>query len=133
MEHGARLFYASSKHLKEFDIERFSRTWRTLIESDIGVIYAVFDGDNPVGAIGGIRYPDPNSGHMIAAEFFWFVSPEHRGTGMELYHLFERWAQESGCKYIQMVHLTDSMETRLPVIYKRLGYEAVETRYQKEL
>ena len=131
---GALMFYATSKFLKNFRLDRFIAIWTKMLETGTGVIFSLYDGPVGVGAIGGVVYPDLYSGHLVATEFFWFVVPEYRGkNGMELYWKFEHWALAQKCKEIRMVHLMDSMPDRLATVYKRLGYEAAETHYVKSL
>jgi len=126
-------FFASSRFLKGFRLEQFCRVWRDLLKSGVGVIFLLSDEDGIQGALGGVAYPDINSGVSVASEFFWFVSPPARGQGLELYRAFEEWARRVGCQQIRMVHLMDSMPERLSVVYKRLGFEAAEVVYVKEL
>jgi hypothetical protein len=132
----AEAFYASSRFLKKFDIEKFCALWAQFLQSGLGVIYIVLSENREqpiVGAIGGIKYPDTYSSELIATEFFWFVREESRGGGLTLYKLFEKWAREQKCSQIRMVHLLDSMPEKLERIYRRLGFEPAETHYVKEL
>jgi len=133
METAAREFYASSRFLHGFDMARFVALWTDLLEKDMGVIFAVENGQGIHGAIGGVVYPEPYSGEAVATEFFFFISPEHRGPGMDLYRAFEKWARQKKCKQIRMVHLMDLMPGRLAVLYRRLGFKAAEMHYVKEL
>ena len=133
METAAREFYALSRFLHGFDMARFVTLWTDLLEKDMGVIFAVENGAGIHGAIGGVVYPEPYSGDPVATEFFWFIKPEHRGSGLDLYRAFELWARKKGCKQIRMVHLMDLMPGRLAVLYRRLGFEAAEMHYVKEL
>ena len=130
----AKEFYASSKLLRTFDIEKFVTLWRTLIQSDQGVIFAAFDGHDIVGAIGGTKYPEAYCQDFIAQEFFWFVSRDARGTaGIRLYRAFEHWSREQGCAEIRMGHLTDLMPEKVAAFYRRIGFVPVETNYAKRL
>ncbi len=130
---GAQEFYASSKFLRTFDIDKFVTFWKNMIESGMGVIIAAWDEGEPIGAIGAMAFPDPYSGEIVVQEFFWFVRPNHRGAGLRLYYALEKWAIEKGARVIRMVHLMDSMPEKLSRVYGRLGFEMVETLYSKEL
>jgi GNAT superfamily N-acetyltransferase len=129
----AEQFYASSRFLQGFKLERFCATWSQLIESGVGGICLAEDGGDLVGALGGVAYPDPNSGDLVATEFFWFVDPHRRGCGLRLYREFEAWARRLGCSQIRMVHLVDSMPDQLERLYTRLGYEKAEVHFVKGL
>lgn len=129
----AEEFYASSQHLEGFRLDVFSATWSQLLGSGIGVIFLQEEGDDVLGALGGVAYPDPNSGALMATEFFWFVRGDRRGGGLRLYRAFEGWARDRGCRQIRMVHLLDSMPEQLQRLYTRLGYQAAEIHYTKGL
>jgi GNAT superfamily N-acetyltransferase len=133
MENCAREFYASSRFLKGFDIAKFCQLWSQLLARGTGVIFMLESDGEIQGSIGGVIYPDAYSESLIATEFFWFVRHSERGQGLKLYRAFETWAREKACDEIRMVHLHDSMPERLATLYRRLGYQAAETHYVKEL
>lgn len=130
---GAREFYAASKFLGSFDIQKFVDFWRPMIESEVGVIFIAEDDGEIAGAIAGLAYAEPYSGDLVVQEFFWFVRPGRRGPGLKLYEALEFWARQKGAKALRMVHLMDSMPDKLSRVYKRLGYKQVETLYSKDL
>lgn len=130
----AEEFYSRSRFLHGFDLSRFVAMWTGLLESGSGVIFALQDDSGEItGTIGGLAYPDPYSGELIATEFFWYAREGHRGAGLKLYREFERWAIAQGCSQLRMVHLLDSMPEKLERVYRHLGFEAVETHYTKDL
>jgi GNAT superfamily N-acetyltransferase len=104
-----------------------------LLESGTGVIFVDENGEEIQGTLGGVAYPEINSGELVATEFFWFVAPERRGGGLRLYRAFEEWARSKGCREIRMAYLIDSMPEKLAKLYRRLGFEPVEVQYVKEL
>lgn len=133
MEPAAHRFYAASQFLRSFDVARFVLLWTTLLNDGRGVIFLAWDGDRIVGAIGGVEHPEAYSQAQIAQEFFWFIEPEHRGGGMRLYYAFENWARERGCDEIRMGHLHDLMPDKVAAVYRRLGFQRIETNYSKSL
>ena len=133
METAAREFYASTGFQKCFDMGRFCAFWTNLFQEDIGVIFALDDGDEIPGALGGVVFPDPYSETLISTGFFWYVSKEARGRGIELYRAFEAWAVERGCSQIRMAHLFDLMPEKMARTYHRLGFVPMEVHYIKEL
>ena len=133
LEATARAFYASSRFLGDFEMERFIALWTRLLADETGVIFAFADGAEVVGALGGVVYPDAYSPRMIAVEFFWFVRPERRGKGLQLYYAFEEWAKRKGARQIRMTHLCDLMPENLRWLYGELGFTAIEINYAKEL
>ncbi len=129
----SREFYAASRFLGEFDIEKFRQIWATLLNGDMGVILVWDDGNGPVGVIGGFVHPELYGGAILAEEMFWFTSEKRRSVGVALYRAFEAWARSRGAESIQMVHLMDSMPEKVASFYVRLGFEPIETRYSKRL
>lgn len=129
----SREFYSSSRFLGEFDIEKFRQIWAQLINGDMGAIFVIEEGSNPVGALGGFIHPELYSGKVVAEEMFWFASQAKRGIGVKLYRHFEQWARDRGAETLQMVHLMDSMPKKLETFYSHMGFEPVEMRYSKRL
>ena len=129
----AAVFYAASRFLKDFDMARFVALWTDLLQRDVGVIYSQRVDGRLVGTIGGILYPETYSGKPVATEFFWFVLPEFRGAGLQLYHAFEDWARMRGAMEIRMIHLMDSMPQKLERVYTHLGFVPAEVHYVKPL
>lgn len=117
----AQEFYASSEHLQNFRLEVFQANWTNFLTCGMGAMFFLTDGHKLLGAIGGLKYPDPNNGELIALEAFWWVTKAARGHGLKLYFEFERWAREQGCQRLQMCHLVDSMPEKLQRFYERRG------------
>jgi GNAT superfamily N-acetyltransferase len=129
----AREFYASSRVLKTFDIDRFCETWTRFLYSEMGVIFLLVEGEEILGTIGGVAYMEPYSQEMIAQEFWWYVLKESRGAGVRLYRAFEEWATERGCSRLRMGHLVDSMPEKVAHFYERIGLQREEVVYSKSL
>lgn len=126
-------FYRASKFLKRFDLDKFVALWSALLGNETGVIFLLEDAGKITGTIGGMIYPEPYSGELIATEFFWYCLESHRGGGLRLLKAFEQWAREQGCAQIRMVHLMDSMPEKLDRVYKHYGYVEAERHFVKEL
>jgi len=133
METQAMKFYASSKFLKGFVLGRFCEFWTKMILDQSGIIFELVHGGEIKGALGAVSYPDVYSGDLIATEFFWWVDPQNRGRGIELYNRFEEWARTKQCKRIRMTHLCDLMPEGLKWLYGEMGFHAIEINYEKEL
>lgn len=133
MEECATAFYASSRHLKGFEIGKFVEFWTGLFEAGCGVIFTLEQEGKVVGALGGLKHRDIYSADEVATEMFWYVLERARGQGNALLRAFEEWSRVEGCKEIRMALLLDSMADRLDSVYRRLGYEPMETHYSKEI
>lgn len=131
----APLFFIEGLLPGEFKNEVFIKTWENLYSINIGKIHGAFNEEQLYGAIGGIIFPDPNTGDLIATEMFWYVMPEFRkGTvGLRLLNYFENWAIKEGAKRIIMVHLNSLQPDRLSMFYKKRGYSPIEIHYIKEV
>jgi len=126
-------FYASSKFLKGFNADHCEKMWINFITNNLGVIFLLMDKEEIIGFLAALKYPDINSGELIATEMAWFVKSDHRGKGLLLLKRFEEWAREEKCKGIIIVHLMDSMPEQLKRIYEKRGYKAIEINYTKEI
>lgn len=126
-------FYGEGSLPGRFNADVFANSWHSFIDSGSGVIFHLSLYGEIVGAIGGLIYPDPNDGDLVASEFFWYVEKGHRGHGLELLYKFEDWAKSSGAKRIIMVHLSSLMPEAIKKIYQRNGYSELETSYIKSL
>lgn len=129
----AEFFWQEGKLPGKFDPEVWLNTWNHFIDSGIGVVFGLEKDNRIVGALGAIKYPDPNDGVSMATELFWFVHPKHRGGGVQLLDKFEQWAAKVGCKRVVMVHLETSMPKALGRFYRFRGYHPIETHYLKEI
>jgi len=127
-----RSFEFESKFVK-FNYDRVNALWNDIISKDVGVFFVSKNEDKIIGAIGGIKYSDPNDGVLTAIEMFWYVHPEYRGSGIKLFRMFELWAETENCKRCIMVHLADLMPDKVKRIYESMGYELLESHYIKEL
>lgn len=127
-------FYAEGNLPGRFNPEVFQRTWTTLLSGKLGTIFLLKVQGQPVGAIGGVVYPDPNDGDLVASEFFWFVTKEQRGIGaVRLLDAFERWARGMGARRMIMIHLQRLNPDGLRSFYERRGFQHVESHYLKEI
>jgi len=129
-------FVEDSKHVP-VDPMVFFQTWTKFIQTGIGTVFIMESPqDRPGvfrGGLGAVRMPDPNTGELTATEIFWHVKPEHRGHGLYLFKHFEKWARETGCTKVTVVHMADSMPDKLRRLYHRYGYRELETHYTKEI
>ena len=125
-------FFVDSEFLKDFDRDIFVQSWRGFLNSGNGIIFVMEKDGVFTGAIGALKFPDPNNGRLIASELFWYVDREHRGHGLKLLDAFEAWADSCGCQQKIMVYLADLMPEQVKHIYERKGYKQMEIHYTKE-
>jgi GNAT superfamily N-acetyltransferase len=135
--------YLVARFMKQFetctqfvkvDVEYTTRVYRNFIKLGTGAVFILTDdSNNMIGGLGCIKGPDLHFPRTLAIETFWYVEPGSRGQGLRLVKAFEAWAHEHGCDGCAIVHLADSLENRLPKLYKKLGYKLVEQHFLKEL
>jgi|TARA_R110001606_G_scaffold174774_1_gene321376 GNAT superfamily N-acetyltransferase len=121
----------------EKDLNGFKKnwilSWKELIRSKKGKIFALEDERKITGALGFLIGPALEDGVLCCTEAFWYVDEKHRGAGLKLLNKFESYSKSIGCKRIGMVHLENSMPDKLKKLYTRKKYKHIESMYLKEL
>jgi ribosomal protein S18 acetylase RimI-like enzyme len=115
-----------SKHLRD-NPECAAVLITSLIEK--GSLLILEQGQEIIGMLGFVMFPHFMSGDLTAGEIFWWVEPEHRGQGLKLLREMERRARVEGAKYVQMV----APNEKVGRLYERLGFDRIETSYQRAL
>lgn len=103
---------------------------------DQGMLIYACDGENPVGAVGGLCSPlFVNREYLIAAELFWWVEPEYRNTGVGRKMLveFENAASFAGARSLSMMAVEGLEIDKAAALYERCGYTPVERTWSKSL
>lgn len=126
-------FYKEAKLPGAFVPGVWRSTWVNLLNSGAGFILGLKKDGAWVAAIGGVVFPDINDGDMILTECFWFAFPEARGHALRLVKDFEVEGRSRGAKRAVMVHLLSVNAEVLGKVYRRMGYQPVETHYFKDL
>lgn len=72
---------------------------------------------------------------MMCSELAWYVEPEYRGTitAIRLMKRYEQHAIDSKCDFVSMVALEKLSPDAVGTIYKKMGYNALEHHYRKEI
>ena len=115
------------KHIVRDNPVQFEVMAQMLITSGLGVMLVLEKNGRVEGMIGMLCTPHFLSGDMFAGEICWWINPEHRGDGVRLMKFAETWAREHGALSIQMV----APNERVGRFYERMGYQQIETSYQK--
>lgn len=111
--------------------ERLALTAARLIDGDDSALFVADERGEVAGMIGVYTYVHPYSDELFATELFWWMDPERRGAGVRLLRAAEGWARDRGAKALQVV--APRSNDRLGGFYERLGFERVETCYQRTL
>ncbi len=115
------------------NVDYTTKRYENLVSQGIAVLLVDEEDGDLRGGLGIIKAEDLHDGSMTAVETFWFVKPEHRGRGKDLFIEFENWSRRNGIKKMAMIHLVDSYPDRLENLYIHAGYRLVEKHYVKEL
>ena len=126
-------FHASSPYRDQIvaTAESMRQLVLLMLGSESAAIFVAERSGQVVGMIGMSAFVHPLSFQMAAHEVFWWVNPEARGSAaaIRLLHAGETWARAQGATVVQMV----APDAAVGVIYQRLGYQAIETMYQRRL
>lgn len=114
----------------EFSPEAFLKNWTLFLSAYPAVIFGLWDDKELIGGIGGMIFPDLNTGTPCAIEFFWYVDPAHRNTlgAARLPLTYKKWAKEHGAKRFRMVHLLEEGEDPKAVKLDRFYQKTMKLR-----
>lgn len=114
------------------DEATLTQTFLNLMQG--GVILVVEGEDGLVGATGALLHPHYfNASHLTGQEMFWWIDPEHRGCGAELFTALEQWVRDQGAHSFSMIALDALDPERVGLIYRRRGYRATEHSYLRKM
>lgn len=105
----------------------------TFLRRDDKLVLVYEDAGRIQGTLLAQFFGHPFSGEPTVYEVFFWVAPEHRGSGFRsvaLLKAMEEWAIEKGAKLLQTTAPKGSKAGRL---YEKRGYTEVETSYQRRV
>lgn len=112
-----------------YDAATMEALFRNLIAADTAILL-ITEG----GAAGGILYPAVfNAAHLTGQELFWWVDPEHRGTGVRLLAALEDAARAMGAKSWTVSTMESLNHDGAAALYRRRGYVPTDRNYIKAL
>ncbi len=122
-----RLYYADK--LPE-NREQMKKTVTELMGNPNGHVLVAENGHGIEGMFVFVVFPHFFSGELIAGELVWWIEPEARGrSGLALLREAESISRKMGAKKMQ----AGAPSERTATLYKRLGFQEVETTYQRSL
>ena len=133
VEMGRRFFEASGySDVTTFDSKSLRATIEALLTNEDAVILVV--GEKPVGLAIAILYPFYfNANHRTSQEMLWWVEPEHRGVGTQLFEALITGVKAKGAESISMIALERLTPEKVGGIYERRGFRPSERSYIKKL
>ena len=129
----AKEFSKEAPKSHKWDKDKTNKFLYSALETPSMQVFVIESNGELTGAIVGILTEMFMSNKIVATELAWFVSKEARGTpaSIKLVKTFENWAKQNGANYTIMGDFKGI--TDLDYLYSRMGYEAAETAYMKEL
>ena len=114
------------------DEPTLERTFLQLMHS--GCLLVVDGDEGLIGATGALLHPHYfNSAHITGQELFWWIDPDHRGSGALLFNALEDWVRSKGANSFSMIALEALEPDKVGLIYRRRGYRPVERSYLREM
>lgn len=106
-----------------------------LVQNGIASCIAIKDGEELVGMLIYSYFPDLITSELSATEVCWYIKKAYRSKGNSkmMLDMMENEAREKGCKFLNMVHLEDKKSAVMGRYYRSMGFDKVETSYQKVL
>ena len=111
------------------DLEQLRKTFEEVYTTSF---VAVVDG-KLVGVLGGRITFDRCSPLPVFEEVVWYVQKEYRHLGMKLFNYMVDWCREDNIDRISLSCMHNSKTEQLFRIYKKMGFEPMETRFIKQL
>ena len=102
-----------------------------IIEDQKGLVIVAEEDGKVIGLLALAIFPHYFTKELTAAEVMWYVEPEHRQslTALCLFRRGEQEARRAGCTTMQFTAPTEQVAKA----YEKLGYEAIEVAYRKNL
>jgi ribosomal protein S18 acetylase RimI-like enzyme len=128
---GQRFFDASGySDITSFDPESLEATLKNAPDS----VFLVVEKDGVlVGMAGAIVYPFYfNLKHRTAQEMFWWVNPEHRGVGGQLFYALMSEVKKMGAESISMIALESSGD-KVIKFYEKRGFRPSERSFIRRI
>ena len=128
-------FMAEKQVPGTFSGDVFVKNWTSFLTQFPAVIFGLWKDTELIGGIGGMVFPDLNTGVPAAIEFFWYVGTEHRNTiwSVKLVLRFRKWGRDRGAQRFRMIHLLEPGEdpstVKLAGFYQKLGLRPIEVSY----
>ena len=130
----AREFSREAPEMHKWDRDKTEAMLLSAIQNDNTCVFVLVDESDEIhgGLVGTITEPFM-SHRKVAIELAWFVSKEVRGNraSLALVKNFEEWGKAHGANNILMADIQGIAD--LGTLYKRMGYEVVETTYSKDI
>jgi|TARA_R100001163_G_scaffold2519_3_gene3907 predicted acetyltransferase len=106
-----------------------------LVQNGIASCIVIRDDEDIVGILAYSYFPDLITSELSATEICWYIKPDYRSkdNAQMMLDMMENEAREKGCKFLNMVCLENDRTAVMGRYYRSIGFDKVETSYQKVL
>ena len=116
--------YGAYLDLKKLQ-ESFDKMWPTSFVAEV-------DG-KIVGVLAGFINTDLMNYEPVYEEILWYMDKKYRKYGIKLFKYVQQECLVKGIKRITMCAMHNSKTEKLFQLYKKLGFQEMETRFVKQL
>ena len=126
---------ASEKSWAKFYSNKVSVLFGQLIESEYGFVHMALHDDEVVGGLVAVISEMPINSYLVAQELMLWIDPDHRNgkTAPKMIEEYVNWAREKGCRFVRLSEIDSVLNGKAGILFKRKGFDPVETAYVKEL
>jgi len=123
-------FYLSKMGLVgSFNKLYVSSLLNSLLGNPSAFLHVACDKDEIIGVLIALAAPSMFDEHLECYEQVWFVDKKYRGTsiGVRLLYDMNKWAKETGCKYVSMGSAEQYSEVEK--MYEKLGLIKINSTF----
>lgn len=108
-------------------------TMTKLMEQIFGTSFVLTYEGRIKGVIAGTIVMSPFNGLPMFQEMIWYVHKAHRKYGLKLVRELENFCRIKGIKQLILGYIVGLNDKKMQNLYKRLGYEAMEVQFIKDV
>lgn len=126
---------ACQKSWAKFDSNKTNSLFKQLVDSEYGFVYIALHNDEVVGGLVSMVTEMPINNYMVAQELMLWIDPNHRNgkTAPKLIDKYIEWAKEKECSFVRLSEIDNVLNSKAGILFKRKGFEPIETAYVKEI
>ena len=118
-----------SEYGTSLSLDRITEVYHRIRHSS----FVLLKDDLLIGILLGQLVKDFCSDELVYEEILWYVDKEYRKYGVKLFKYVQDWCRGQGIERMTMCCMYNSKTESLFKFYKKLGFEAMETRFIKQL
>lgn len=106
-----------------------------LIDNPSGFVTVVTYDEEIVGCLIAVLTELPINDMIFSQELMFWLDPNHRNgkTATKLIDLYTSWSKQNGCNFVRLSELDSVLGGKAGLLFKRKGFNPVETAYIKEV